>query len=843
VHRDTQGPDPVPQRDPRAAPSSVETVAGGERRRDAVTLDVPAPHRGPPELHGMPDRYQLGKHLAGGGQGEVYRVYDRHLRRQLVMKVLGDWWHDDAVARARFVQEAQITAQLQHPGVVSVHEIGMLADGRPYYTMAEIRGRTLSTVIEAVHAASIDGWALEAGGYGFRRLVDAFHRVGEAVGYAHTHAVTHRDLKPHNVMVGEFGEVLVLDWGLARLGQTPDVASPTTSRSDDDALVSQAGMVAGTAGYMAPEQAAGAPDVGPRADVFALGMILREILLGQPPGLGERLGVTTPIVATALRPLPDELIAIAARATARAPDDRYPDAAALADAVAAFLDGARKQERARALLISAEALAPRIAALEHEATALQRAARSVLDALPPSAPEDVKQPGWELEDRAQARRLDAELATVEMTRLVDLSLIEAELPEAHRLLAAHFRALHAASEARRDPAARTLEVQLRAHDRGEHAAYLAGTGALTLHTEPVAEVELRRFVVRGRRLVDEHLRDLGRSPICALELERGSYLLILRAPGHHEVRYPVAIGRQEHWSPVRPGEAGPTPVVLPRLDELEADEVFVAGGPYWCGGDAQAAGEVMARQRVWVDSVVLRRDPTTCRELLAMINASVDEGTAEGEERALSVVPRHRGTTAGEAGPLIWQRDARGHFALGTDDEGVTWHDDLAVFMINWHGALTYAAWLSARTGRDYRLPGELEHEKAARGTDGRAFPRGDSFDPTWANMRLSSEGALRPARADAFPVDVSPYLARGLAGNLVEWCGDEYRREGPPLVEGRYQAPTELTAAAPPTERTLRGGSFLFDWFLLRAAARHSTTSIIRDVSLGFRLARSFRR
>ncbi|MBK9035751.1 MAG: SUMF1/EgtB/PvdO family nonheme iron enzyme [Myxococcales bacterium] len=839
------GAETTPRRGDRRLASAAQTIANGSAIRNAETLDARPRQISPDTPLHPPARYELGTHLAGGGQGDVYRVFDRQLRREMVMKILGDWWCDDPVAIARFVQEAQVTAQLQHPSIVPVHEIGTLDDGRPYYTMAEIRGRTLATVIEAVHAASRDGWAAEAGGVSFRRLIDSFHRVCECVGFAHVRGVVHRDLKPHNIMLGPFGEVLVVDWGLARIGREAlgEVAAPSTTRSDDTSLMSQAGAIAGTAGYMSPEQAAGDLTLGPPADVYALGMILREILLGTPPGLPERMGVLAPIEGAPERPLPDELVQIAARATALDPAARFTDAGEIAVAVGEFLDGARKRERARELLAQAEALQPRIAELEREAVELERQARAVLDPLPPAAPSEVKEPGWELEDTAAAKRLEAELATVERNRIIDLSLIEAELPEAHAMLARHYRALHAAAEQRRDPSARAIEVELRNHDRGEHAAYLAGRGALTLHTEPPAEVELRRYELRGRRLVDEHVRHLGTAPIRALELERGSYLLILRAPGHHEVRYPVAIGRQEHWDPIRPGDAASTPVALPRLGELDDDEVFVAGGPYGCGGDPQAAGEVMPRQRVWVDSFVLRRHPVTSGELLAMVNALIDQRTAEGEALALTVVPRHRGASAGEAGTLIWPRAADGRFELTTDDEGIVWRPDLPAFMINWHGALSYAAWLSTQTGRAYRLPGELEYEKAARGVDGRAFPWGDSFDPTWANMRLSTEDGLRPVSVQAFPVDASPYGARGLAGNVCEWCGDEYRREGPALPDGRYVAPTDLTSAAPTAERTLRGGCFLFDSFLLRGATRHNSTSIIRDVSVGFRLARSFER
>ncbi len=816
-----------------------------ERVRDeARTISLRGGGAGQPAL--ADPRYELGAHLASGGQGDIYRVFDRQLRRQMVMKVLARDYATDPIAVARFTQEAQVTAQLQHPSIVAVHEVGTLTDGRPYYTMAEVRGRTLASVIAAVHAASTAGWGVEAGGFGLGRLIDVLHRVCEAVGYAHACGVVHRDLKPLNVMVGEFGETLVLDWGLALVRAAsadltaPAPTTPSTSRGDDRTAHSEQGVVAGTMGYMSPEQAAGAK-VGPPSDVFALGMILREILTGCVPGMAEMIGLATPITLTAGRPVADELVAICGRAVAPPIADRYPDAKALASAIAEFLDGARRRERALALLAEARELRPNIAELHARAAELQRQARAQLDPLPPSAETALKEPGWDLEDRARALGARADLATFEMTRLIESSLIEADLPEAHALLAGHYRALHEAAELAGDVTARRLEVQLRTHDRGEHTGYLAGTGALTLRTEPPAEVELRRYELRGRRLIDEHLRHLGRTPLAALELRRGSYLLILRAPGCHDVRYPISIGRQEHWDPQRPGTSRPHVVVLPPLGSIGDDEVYIAGGPFVCGGDPQAAGEVLPWQRVWVDPFVVRRQPVTNTELLAMVNALIDERDPAAETIALGVVPRHRGASAGEAGTLVWPRDDAGHFALGRDDEGVAWEPAGPAFMVNWHGAMAYAAWLSRRTGRAYRLPGELEYEKAARGADARSFPWGDAFDPTWACMRLSRDGALRPALVDEFPIDESPYGVRGLAGNVVEWCGDEYRREGPALDGGLYQPPGTLTADEPPCERTLRGGCFLFDSFLLRAATRHSTSSVVRDVSLGFRLVRSY--
>ncbi|HEY6036283.1 MAG TPA: hypothetical protein VIV58_18530, partial [Kofleriaceae bacterium] len=139
---------------------------------DAPTLSLRG-HRVAPAAAVVQDgRYDIGELVGSGGQGDVYRVYDRELRRHMVMKVIGPDGASDPIALARFVQEAQITAQLQHPNIVPVHEIGTLTSGNRYYTMAEVRGRTLQSVIDAVHAASGDEWGVEPGGFGFRRLID-----------------------------------------------------------------------------------------------------------------------------------------------------------------------------------------------------------------------------------------------------------------------------------------------------------------------------------------------------------------------------------------------------------------------------------------------------------------------------------------------------------------------------------------------------------------------------------------------------------------------------------------------------------------------------------------------
>lgn len=249
------------------------------------------------------ERYEALDVLGQGGMGTVWLARDTALDREVAIKVLR------AVAAAdlsaRLAQEARILARLEHPGIVPVHDGGTLADGRAYYVMKRVRGRRL------------DEW--RANGPSLRRQLELLQRVAEAVAFAHANGVIHRDLKPGNVMVGEFGEVLVLDWGVAKLLRQPTGRPPAVAGTDGTLEVDTGhGAVVGTRGFMAPEQERGATDVDGRADVFALGALLTWLA-------GEQA--------------PKRLRAIAARASAAERKDRYPDVPALVGDLTRFLEG------------------------------------------------------------------------------------------------------------------------------------------------------------------------------------------------------------------------------------------------------------------------------------------------------------------------------------------------------------------------------------------------------------------------------------------------------------------------------------------------------------------------
>jgi serine/threonine protein kinase len=256
----------------RDDPASMKNITGSLRSEHALERS---------------HRYRLLDEIARGGMGVVFRATDTALSREVAVKVLQDRFTEASEAARRFVDEARIAGQLQHPGIPAIHDLGTLPDGRPFLAMKLMKGQTLSDLLK--RRATPDD---ERG-----RFVAVFEHVWHAVGYAHAHGVIHRDLKPANVTVGVFGEVQVMDRGLAKTLAARDrlevsdvdpnaTVAGTVIHSGRDGTDSEtrAGTVLGTPAYMAPEQAAGAlAKVDQRSDVFGLGAILAVILTGQPP--------------------------------------------------------------------------------------------------------------------------------------------------------------------------------------------------------------------------------------------------------------------------------------------------------------------------------------------------------------------------------------------------------------------------------------------------------------------------------------------------------------------------------------------------------------------------------
>ncbi len=807
--------------------------------------------RGAPALT---ERYEDLGRIARGGSGEVRRVLDRVLGRPVAMKV-SSWEHvESEPGLRRFLREVQITSSLEHPGIVPVHDRGTLPDGRVFFTMREVRGRTFGDVIRDVHdSAGAGRFQVSESGWTFRRLVESFTRVCETVGYAHSKAVVHRDLKPSNLMVGPFGEVLVMDWGIAcTRGTVTDHGDATGGDADAallDPVLTRTGEVVGTVAYMSPEQALGGVPVEPTSDVYSLGLVLYEILVGRralsrgdrsswqwtvqsgPPPVRSALDASSPAV-------PEELVEICERAIRREPEDRYAHAGALAEALRSWLDGDLRRSEALEIHERAVALEPAIAEARATERELRARAAAQLAELRSFDPDHRKLPAWQLEDEADA--LAAEVARLETTWLETLGAAlerDPDLAQAHARLADCYHAKVLEAEARRQPLeAARHEHLLRRHDRGRHASFLSGTGELTLVTDPPgARVVLHRYRTEGRRarLVDP--TELGATPLSGVTLPAGSYLVELCAEGREVVRYPVRIGRGERWEGVRPGSSEPTAVFLPARGTLGPDEVYVPAGWFVAGGDPRAP-EPVARRRVWVDGFAIGRFPVTYTEYLAYLDDLVARGL---EDEALARAPRQPlGAFTEGAAELAVTRDARGRFGLGDDETGRRVEPDWPVALVDWHGANAFLAWLGARTHRALRLPNELEWEKAARGVDERSYPWGMEPEPTWACLVGSTEHAPSRCGVGAYPVDESPYGMRGAAGNVRDWCTNVWRHDGPTLVGD------VLSIDAAPEDdaslRVLRGGCWSTVPDLARAAGRFGGRPTDRFAALGFRIARS---
>lgn len=334
-------------------------------------------------------RFDVLRLHAKGGLGEVFVANDLELNRQVALKQIQAHHADDPSCQSRFMAEARITGGLEHPGIVPVYALGRYYDGQPYYAMRLIKGHSLQAAIERFYCPSETGQlSLSAGerNVELRQLLGRFVDVCQAVAYAHSRGVLHRDLKPGNIMLGDYGETLVVDWGLAKRlrisndssqGESTEAMLPPVS--PDDSGATAVGQVIGTPAFMSPEQAASRlDDLSPRSDVYSLGATLYSLLTGRPPVKAENVATVLERVQRGEFPLPRQvrsdvpkaLEAICLKAMSLAPENRYASAKDLAADIEhwladepvtaysepAWLRGARWMRRHRIVVVGVAAL-------------------------------------------------------------------------------------------------------------------------------------------------------------------------------------------------------------------------------------------------------------------------------------------------------------------------------------------------------------------------------------------------------------------------------------------------------------------------------------------------------
>ncbi len=786
--------------------------------------------RVPPNKSSFERRYQDLGRIGRGASGDVRRVYDRKMDRVLAMKLLQLSYLHRPTTVTRFVNEATLTAGLQHPGIVVVHDRGLKENGQPWYTMKEVRGETLEQVIDSAHLRPDAGIAEI-----LRPLVTLIQRICQAVAYAHDRGVIHRDLKPANLMVGEFGVVQVMDWGLGRNLNKADLPADTPLPGGATDLT-HAGAILGTPAYMAPEMAAGRSRGTRAGDVYSLGAVLYRALACVPPYVNagprpwEVVAEHAPprVQSHGRQTLPLGLVEACEHAMDRVAAAR-PTALELSEMLQDWLDGARARQRAELMVRHAQqTLKPKIADERQAAERLERQAWSALNKIPTLASSSEKEPAWALEEQAQAHAHAAVLAEARFEQALHAALsVDPTLDKAHDALSDLYRDRLIQAESRGDAAlALSSQIQLETHDRGRNQAWLKGTGTLSLHTVPSgAQVRLRTFVQRGRRLVEGPPRLLGATPLDQIEVPKGSHLLEVSYPGFQTLRYPVRIARQEHWDGVRPGAEAPHALPLLPSDHPPG-ACYVPAGWFQCGGDAGAV-DGLDTQWIWVDGFEMRTHPVTHGAYLAFVNAQLKEGL--GAEQLAALVPVVSQANATDR-PL-YQRVGDGPYQAAPDFYGAAWDPELPITQITWHAAMAYAAWI----GEGWRLPHELEWEKAARGVDGRTWPWGEHFEPTWANTVRATAGPPKRVPVDRYPTDCSPYGVQGLVGNVRDLCLNAWQKER--RVRGVVLEPRPWTAED--AYVSVRGGNWMSTPAFCRPANRLVTQSKARSSSAGFRLVR----
>ena len=757
-----------------------------------------------PELRPSSDRYRVLELIGRGGMGEVYLAFDQDLKRRVALKLVRGSGVQQA---ARFLEEAQVMAQLEHPNIVPVYDIGLTSSSRFYYTMRVVKGRTLSTVFSGLIKGDVD----ITREFSLTRLIQILLQIIQTMSYAHAKGVLHRDLKPSNLMLGEHGEVQVLDWGLSKVMEALGIETSYQSLTAD-------GHVVGTPHYMAPEQAAGEP-VDARTDLYALGVILYELLTLRRPFDGSKRELfaalmrdepRSPRSVAGGREVPVILDAACMKAIAKNPQNRYETADHFHADIMSWLEAESDKERRKALgeslAVAAQLTQDGYLSRKQDVQLLRQTAADVARSLKPSQPSSEKRELSSAQDdvRDAERRLAVQAAAV-VGAYEGVLAHDPEHAVARKALADYYwDRLEVAGEVNDLKEVQFYSERVSLYDDGGYARQLHAPGGVVLTSEPPgAEVIVSELGEEIFVLAECDERRLGVTPLARVELSKGSYVLVLKKAGFRDTRYPILVSAWILEADVR----------LRADNDIGPGLVHIPAGPFLSGGDSQAGLIEPSQSNRWVNDFAIAKQPVTMKQYLVYLNSLAE---TEGVEAAQLRAPRISPT-----GGRFLHVTSDGQFELPTEDgKAKTWHPGWPVAGVSWEDATAYCSWFGKKEGQELRLPTELEWEKAARGVDGRWFPWGWNIDPSLCNMRDSLEDRPSLCEVTAFPGDVSVYGVRGLAGNVRDWTQS--------VLDDRSAA------------RIVRGGSWLSTARGVRAAQRGWYDPTIVDDQIGFRVAQS---
>jgi formylglycine-generating enzyme required for sulfatase activity/tRNA A-37 threonylcarbamoyl transferase component Bud32 len=781
------------------------------------------------------ERYLFLNSLGQGSEGRVIAVNDRLIGRTVALKTLLQN-NSDEQTKKRFLNEAQLTAKLEHPSIVPVYDLGALPDESPFYTMRVVKRLSLKEILENEELRS--SWSLA-------RLCGVFVQVCRAMSYAHSKGVVHRDLKPANILLGDYGEVYVADWGIAKVLDDAPTESELSQGSDTATRVeNEEGLIIGSPGYMSPEQARSEwSSLDQRSDIFSLGAILYELLTRQRPFQGKTnravllatLGQDPAPPRTLVPNCPLSLEDLCLKMLSKDRADRPSSAAKVADEVEAFLEGAKERERRRQeaerLVKEAAGPASDYVELGRERDRLLRDARGLLRDVKPFDPVEKKRPAWSLQQQARVAEAEQARALASAIELYNRALgIDPQCSEAKKGLAQLYwmRACEAESD-RNEPSRIYYESLVRDLDDGRYKAFLSSDARLSLRSSPPgARVTAIRYQERDQVLVPIDEAYLGETPLREARLGVGNYTLLIQMPGYRDVRLPILASRGQHQR---------LQVNLYTDREIGLDFVYVPGGGCIIGGDPEALNS-LPRQEAEVGDFAIARFPVTIDEYASFLNDLWQKDPKLAEKR----MP-HDDTDRFlrlENGRWIPDYDlcieGDGRKFCPPEMLGAT-----PVDSIDWFDALAYCRWKGSRDSNFYRLPLDIEWEKAARGTDGRNFPWGDGFDPTFCKMSESRPGYRQPEPIGTFQTDESPYGVRDMAGGVREWVGDIYGElELSAAVQEKEPSPNSPRDQS--GIRLTRGGGWSSLVNTCRLAARVRLFSFMRSTGIGFRLAKKLR-